>query len=666
MKLNQKLTLIFLLIGIIPALLVAAIAFTLASNGLSSQAFNQLEAVRGIKKAQLEAFFFERQGDMTMLTETVSLFAGTRSNLESAVAPLTQPRANNRLSFFSQYIETYGYYDVFLINPQGDVFYTEAREADFGTNLLTGQYRNTGLANVFRNARDQRSFALEDFAAYAPSNNEPAAFIAEPIYSNGQLVAVVALQLSLDAINNFMQIRDGMGESGESYLVGNDMRMRSDSYLDPQGHSVKASFAGTIAANGVDTAATRAALQGTTATDIIIDYNGNPVLSAYTPVRVGDHNWALISEIDEAEAFAVIDELQLDILFIMLIAIVLIILIAIRVARSVTQPLGGEPKEMREIAKQIAAGDLTREFSEHQTQASVYKAMRQMNQTLQTMIGKIVEASNEIATTSEETSVVTQQSNSVVQLQQKESTQVAAATAQMTCSVQEVATSAAQASDAAEEASEAAYIARDVTAKTNVIINDLSTEIAQATESIRMLETQSAQIGSVMDVIRGIAEQTNLLALNAAIEAARAGEKGRGFAVVADEVRSLAQKTQESTSDIENMISQLQSGTRDAVKIMEVSSQKTRETLEMAGNTDTAINNISSSINAIRDMNIQIASAAEEQSSVSAEINTSISNISELSQQTAGGAAQTAEATLLLAQLAERLNGLVLNFKLKG
>lgn len=665
MKLTQKLTLIFLLVGMIPALLVGGIAFYLASSGLSQQAFHQLEAVRGIKKAQLEGFFFEREGDMAILTETVALFAGKSTDLETALTPLTQPRPGASQNFFNKYVKSYGYYDVFLISPQGDVFFTEAKEADFGTNLISGTYRDSGLARVFRNARDKRDFVLEDFAPYAPSNNEPAAFIAEPLYQNGQLVAVVALQLSIEAINKFMQVRDGMGATGESYLVGDDMRMRSDSFLDPRGHSVKASFAGDIANNGVDTAATSEALKGNTNVDIITDYNGNPVLSAYTPVSVGGHNWALIAEIDEAEAFEIIEELKLDILLILLVAAGLIIVAALKVSRSVTQPLGGEPNDMRMIAEQIASGDLTRKFDSTDNQASVYSAMSQMTHTLQSMISKIVEASNEIATTSEETSVVTQQSNGVVQQQQKESVQVAAATAQMTASVQEVASSAAHASDAAETAAQEALLAKDVTDKTNQIINSLNDEIGQAAQSIQSLETQSAQIGSVMDVIRGIADQTNLLALNAAIEAARAGEQGRGFAVVADEVRSLAQKTQESTSDIETMINQLQTGTRQAVGIMKTSSQKTMETLEMASNAGNAINKISGSINEIRDMNIQIASAAEQQSSVSEEINLSITNISELSQQTAGGAKQTAEATLMLAQLAERLNSLVLNFRLK-
>ena len=240
---------------------------------------------------------------------------------------------------------------------------------------------------------------------------------------------------------------------------------------------------------------------------------------------------------------------------------------------------------------------------------------------------------------------------------------VATATNEMTASIQEVANSASRASTAAETAAREALLAKDVTENTNEAILSLADEISQATSSIRSLEEQSTQIGSVLDVIRGISEQTNLLALNAAIEAARAGEQGRGFAVVADEVRSLAQKTQKSATEIEAMISQLQTGSRLAVNMMESSSHRTTETIEMANRAGLAITSISSAVDAINDMNAQIACAAEEQSAVSEEINKSITNISDLSQQTAGGAQQTAEATLQLAQLAEQLNGLVEQFK---
>ncbi len=198
-------------------------------------------------------------------------------------------------------MEEYGYYDVFLICPEeGDIFYTVAQEADFGTELSK---EKTGLASVWKKCLSEGKPTLSDMEAYAPSNGAPAMFVACPVYESGTAIGVVALQISNEAINNIMMERTGMGKTGECYLVGSDLKMRSSSYLDPVGHSVEASLSGTVASNGVDTKAGRESVAGNTASEVIMDYNGNPVLSSYAPVKLGDITWGILAEIDVAEAF---------------------------------------------------------------------------------------------------------------------------------------------------------------------------------------------------------------------------------------------------------------------------------------------------------------------------------------------------------------------------
>ncbi len=239
--------------------------------------------------------------------------------------------------FFAKYIRQSGYYDFFLIHPEGKIFYTVEHESDYLTNILNGKYADSGLGQLIQQVLQSKSFGMSDFALYAPSD-EPAAFIAQPLLYSGKVELVAALQLNDKATNRLMQQRAGMGDTGETYLVGADKLMRSNTFHDPEHHSVIASFANpTVGA--VDTDATRAALSGETGKKIIKDYRDVPVLSAYTPLKVGDTTWALVAEIDKTEAFAAINKLEwllgITALVIGLVALVLIS----RATKHLTAPL---------------------------------------------------------------------------------------------------------------------------------------------------------------------------------------------------------------------------------------------------------------------------------------------------------------------------------------
>jgi methyl-accepting chemotaxis protein len=191
------------------------------------------------------------------------------------------------------------------LNPNGYCFYSAAKNADYQTNLVDGPFADSGLGRLVQQVLETRSFGFADIAPYAPRNGEPAAFIAQPLVNNGQVEAVVALQVSQDAINRIMLQRAGMGKTGETYLVGPDKLMRSDSYLDAVNRTVQASFADP-ASGGVDTAAVRGALAGKSSEKLITNYNGNAVLSAYTPINIWNTTWTLIAEIDASEAYAAV------------------------------------------------------------------------------------------------------------------------------------------------------------------------------------------------------------------------------------------------------------------------------------------------------------------------------------------------------------------------
>jgi len=316
-------------------------------------------------------------------------------------------------------------------------------------------------------------------------------------------------------------------------------------------------------------------------------------------------------------------------------------------------------------AELITAGDLTKEISSNgnDEMARLIKALDAMRNNLHDMVADMGNSSSQLAAASEELTAVSNESKHNINIQQSEVEQAATATNEMTSTIQEVAKNAASASEAAMTASESTVEGKQVVQKTVESIGDLAEDIEKASNVIHELESHSEKIGGVLDVIKNIAEQTNLLALNAAIEAARAGEQGRGFAVVADEVRTLASRTQESTTEIESMVDQLQNGARESVAVMVTSREKATKTVEQANAAGTALHSITESVSLISDMNTQIATAAEEQSSVADEINRNITSINDLGKETAAGANETSSACEELAQLAASLQNLIARFK---
>ena len=342
-------------------------------------------------------------------------------------------------------------------------------------------------------------------------------------------------------------------------------------------------------------------------------------------------------------------------------AILLGALIGWLIVRQITQPLN----QAVQIAERIGAGDMTGQPPEprHDEFGQLLQALGKTRGSLQALIGSIGGITAQLASASDELSAVTEQTSAGVSSQRQETDQVATAMHEMTATVQEVARNAEEASSAAQRADQQAVKGNTVVQRALSQIDRLSNEVTLSAEAMTQLNQETDGISTVLTVINGIAEQTNLLALNAAIEAARAGEAGRGFAVVADEVRGLAQRTQQSTAQIEALIATLQKGARTASGMMDSSSTLARDTVTLAREVGTELQAITETVSVIQAMNQQIATAAEQQSSVAEEINRSVLSVRDVADQSAEAARETAASTARLAQLGSELQTMIGRFK---
>lgn len=343
-------------------------------------------------------------------------------------------------------------------------------------------------------------------------------------------------------------------------------------------------------------------------------------------------------------------------------ALLLGLIAAWAITRQIIVPL----RQTLTAAEQVAAGDLTQnlQVDRRDELGQLQASMQRMTLSLRELIGGIGDGVTQIASAAEELSAVTEQTSAGVNNQKVETDQVATAMNEMAATVHEVARNAEQASEAALVADQQAREGDRVVGEAIAQIERLAGEVVNSSEAMNQLKAESDKIGSVLDVIKAVAQQTNLLALNAAIEAARAGEAGRGFAVVADEVRSLAQRTQQSTEEIEELIASLQTGTQRVASVMDASRGLTDSSVELTRRAGGSLETITRTVSSIQAMNQQIATAAEQQSAVAEEINRSVMNVRDISDQTSAASEETASSSVELARLGTHLQGLVGKFRL--
>ncbi|UUY07663.1 methyl-accepting chemotaxis protein [Pseudomonas sp. J452] len=492
--------------------------------------------------------------------------------------------------------------------------------------------------------------------------------IAFPLIQNDKVIGVLGVDISLASLQELsskasQELYDGQGEV---------------SILSPAGllagHSPNAGILGKPAETAYPgEGGSLTALVGSGQAQFIEHESMLRVLEPLLPIPEAKP-WAVLLEVPLTTLLGPAQQLedQLDqqrtrdtavALALALIAILLGVLLMWLTARGVTRPILDVAAMLQNIAS--GEGDLTRrlEYAKADELGTLAGWFNRFLDKLQPVIADVKRSVQDARSTADQSAAIASQTSAGMQQQFREVDQVATASQEMSATAHDMANNAAQAADAARGADAATREGLAVIDRTTLSIEQLAAELNAAMQEVEGLASSSEKIGSVLEVIRAIAEQTNLLALNAAIEAARAGEAGRGFAVVADEVRNLAKRTQDSVEEIRQVIEGLQSGTREVVSTMHSSHKQAQGSVEQVEQAVTALRSIGEAVSVINDMNLQIASAAEEQSAVAEEVNRNVANIRDVTETLSGQAEESAQVSQALNKLANHQQGLMDQFR---
>jgi methyl-accepting chemotaxis protein len=671
-SLMGRLVVLFFMGTLVSVAVVASISFYYSTRSLETAAFNQLSAVNEIKKQQVIDDLKEKVADISILSGSQNIhtaFDLLKRYHDSGGADFngsfdTKSKEYEEIyrqidPFFRKYIEAYGYHDIFLIcRDHGHVMYTATRENDLGTNLKVGPYRSSGLAKLWAKVVQERKAVMVDFEIYAPSGSE-ASFIGVPQFAeNGEVEAVIALQISTEHLDSIMQEKTGMGETGESYLVGEDFLMRSDSRFSKES---------TILKTKVDTVASRNAVNNQTGMGVIADYRGIKVLSSYTHLGLdkildSGFDWVIISEIDEAEALAPVWSLGLKILWAAIILLVLISMVGYFSSRSIVRPL----KELAVHVVRMADGDLTVDITPSKRADEVGVLMNAFHTTLGTLrdqTGQMVEGISAIA------SSISQISATASQLAAS-AAETSSSVSEITATVEEVKQTAhlsneksRQMADESEQATEVSHQGKTATDEAEKGMRVIKEQMEDVAESIVKLSDQTQSIGEIIAAVNDLSDQSNLLSVNASIEAAKAGEHGKGFAVVAQEVKSLADQSKQATGQIRTILNDIQKATSTAVMATERVSKAVDKGVELSGFAGDSIEALSENVTLAAHASAQISSSSEQQLVGMDQLAQAMESIKDASVQNVDGAKQLETATRTLEDLGGKLKELAGKFR---
>jgi methyl-accepting chemotaxis protein len=617
LKLKGKLITLCLLLGLIPMIVIAIISLINGNNALEDSAFQKMIAIQQNQKNQIELLFETMIKDVEVVSSGVDA-----KNVYKALYQYhidTKVKANGNFDtttekykkiwrevtpYFQQYIRTYGYYDFFIICANhGHVMYTVEKESDLGENLAVGKLKDSGLGKLWKKIAQTKKTVIVDLEPYDPSGGAQAMFLGTPLVINGSFKAVIVLQVPTQKINNIVQQRAGMGETGESYLVGkfNDKTVLTTDRI------VKNAKAGTNKSGKfIDKG-----LNGETGHAIKIGSTGNEEILAYAPLNIQDIKWMIMTTIAADEALASVNTLIWIITVFALIFVAIIIVISFLFSASITKPIASIINRLQSSSSELEA------VSKQQSTAS----------TEQTT------ATAEVSNTSQE---------------------LVATAKQIVSNTQKVTETAETTLSSGQSGSKAVDNAQNGMGKTKKQVQLIAQHMLE-------LGNKSQRIGMILEIINELSEQTNLLSLNATIEAAGAGDAGKRFAVVADEVRKLAERSVESTKEIKNLITDIQQTANTTIMVTEDGTKAVDEGFNLFGVVTETIGEIVNQAESTSSAAREIELISRQQTTSVEQVSAALNDINQSAKQTEDSANQTLTTVKELVNVATELNKIINN-----
>ncbi|MBX9767846.1 MAG: methyl-accepting chemotaxis protein, partial [Bdellovibrionales bacterium] len=537
--------------------------------------------------------------------------------------------------FFSDYQQRRGLYDVFLVNKVGRVTYTVFKEIDFGTSLRNGPWSQTGLANAFEHIMKlkQGEVYFEDFQAYTPSYEAPASFAGSPIYEGGEVVGALMIQLPIDQILAIASDRIGLGEKGETLLVGSDGRLRANTIRNAATHNLELTFKEGSKVS-VKSAAVEKAQSGETGFFHGSSYDQIKTLAYYRPIKAYNLKWAIVTELASEEVFAALHRLNIYLLAIIGVGVICISFFSYGIGNSIARHLKGIASSLDRTSKEL--GQASQKSA--QTSGSLSESSTEQASSIQETMASAEEISAMVNQNADSAVKALQ----IVTQNQKSSEEGTRSIGEMTIAIKEIREANGQ------------------------ILQQMETSNREFAEIVKII----SEIGEKTNVINEIVFQTKLLSFNASVEAARAGEHGKGFAVVAEEVGNLAQMSGNAAKEITDMLSDsirkvngIVENTRTRVDgLIEIGKDKIATGQATAEKCKFALEKIGENATAISQMISEIANASKEQAQGVSEINKAIGQMDQVTQQNSVSAQESADQAGQLKTHAHVLHDAVVDF----